>query len=375
MRFSQLGAVAALGVVSQAFLIPPTISEADTDVIKTLPIENAVAMDGRVIDINCPGCQFPLEKVPAELADSSAPLNKQLRFDFTIEHGEGEGDKLMLNGNQLYPVDPIAQTFIEPLRADLRLETSEGMTTVDTPKLGYSLSVEHPTAAEDQISLVALRFEVVEIDQVFISGFPVIELKMLETASGKLMIGDSAVTPGLPLVTEGQECTTILCKWRAIVAGKISQMKGSLKKGGCHGKRPSGHGPKFSGARPAGTEDAPMRRPGHIRPHHGQRPHHFHHRHGGFARFLRNIVFHVFIPIMIGVVVGMSAGLVGLVVGHFIVFVWRVVFRRGQRAQYSRVEQEEYIVSPKEAESDLPPPVYEDAPEYTDAAAYENEKA
>ena len=45
MRFAQLRAAAALVGVSQAFLLPPEISAEDTDIIKTLPFEDAVAID------------------------------------------------------------------------------------------------------------------------------------------------------------------------------------------------------------------------------------------------------------------------------------------------------------------------------------------
>jgi hypothetical protein len=373
MRFSHLGAVAALSVVSRAFLLPPTASSNDNDIIKTLPVEDVFAIQGRTIYIDCPGCPIDVANVGNV---ATGPFHSRLTFNFSVE--QGESDKLLLNGMQLYPMDLMPEPFMEPLRAEhyVKLVENNKWVLAGTPKLGYSLGVEHQVSSpEDHLSVVLLRLEIVEIGMKFIEGFPNIELKMLETPSGKLMLGDSTVTPALPAPANGgQDCATLYCKWRAFVAAKMSQMKKGLKKGGCHGgKRPAAPRPKFAGGRPMHHDGPKTKLPDHHhpRPHFGgHRPHHFHHQHSGFARFLRSVVFHVIIPIVIGVVVGIAASIVGMVMGHLVVFIWRILFRRGQRAEYRRVQQQEAAA---EKEDEVPPPVYQDAPAYT--GAVEEEKA
>lgn len=96
------------------------------------------------------------------------------------------------------------------------------------------------------------------------------------------------------------------------------------------------------------------------------RPYRHHHRHGGIARFLKGIVMHIFIPVLIGIMVGITASLIGMVAGHVVIFAWRMLFRRGCKGSCSKracgkVEQAE--TTDDETKSFLahqgPPPEYE----------------
>lgn len=327
MHLTQVGAVAALFVVSEAFLLPPEISSADKDIIKTLPFEDAVAIDTRVMEINCPGCSAVTE---IEGKMHSTQVESILRLNFSLSHENA--DQLLLNGLQVYP-EPQSEMFMQSLTAPLIAKTSDNTWEhVSTPKLGWSLSVRHPVAYSnhDQLGLVALHLEIVEVGDKFLSGLPTVEMKLLETPSGKLMIGDAQITQPKSEISKptdgGQECTTIICKWRAIFADRLSKLKG------CGAKARSKASHAFSG-------------PKSYHGHHGRpgpdRPFRHHHRHGGFGRFLKGIVLHVFIPVLIGIMVGITASLVGMVAGHIVIFVWRNVFRHGQRQQYAAVKQEE----------------------------------
>jgi len=280
----------------------------------------------------------------------------------------------MLNDIQLYPIDEMSQSFMTAFTADQLVKTADGhWNYAASPKLGYSLSILRPAPQfkTEPIGLVAISLEVVEIGQAFIQGFPVIEAKLLETSSGKLMIRGLTTRPSPTISsTPDQECTSFACKWRAIVADKISKLKG-LK--GCSGMKR----PQTSSADVTPKPAKPFHH-GHHRPAHGaHRPHRHHHKHSGFVKFLRGLVFHVFIPIMIGVVVGILASVVGMVAGHIAIFVWRVLFRRGQSPGCHRLHEESNSKNDEDAKSllghDTPPPVYEDAPAYEDAVA--NEKA
>jgi hypothetical protein len=191
------------------------------------------------------------------------------------------------------------------------------------------------------------------------------------------MIGDVAVKEAQTPSEAGQECTSFLCKWRAIVAAKIAKLKGSKGCGGSRAKQESATAIADSAPAPI-VKGGPMKpvKPNYHSLHGAHRVHRHRHRHGGFARFLRSIVFHVFIPIMIGVVVGIMASLVGMIVGHIAIFIWRMLFRRGERGSCRRVQHEESISKDDEDSKSLlghdnPPPVYEEAPAYEDAVVDE----
>jgi hypothetical protein len=367
MRFAPLRAAAALVAVPQAlaFLLPPEISAADTDIIKTLPFEDAVAIDGRVMEINCPGCPV-VTNIEGKM--HSAQVDSILQLNFTVSHDAL--DRLFLNGLQIYPIDPRADTFMEPLTASQMVKASDNTWQyVSTPKLGYSLSVRHPVSfsKQDQLDLVAIHLEIVEVADKFLNGMPSIDLKLLETPSGKLMIGDAQISPPKSPANkptdDGQECTTIICKWRAIVADKLSKLKGCGSK-----SRPEGAHIVSSPKAAHGKQHD-----GHNEHSHPHRPYRHHHRHGGFAKFLRRIVLHVFIPVLIGIMVGITASLIGMVVGHIAIFVWRLLFRRGQQARYTRVQQDDAVIEESNDESkgfldhQGPPPVYAEPPVYTEA--------
>lgn len=350
MRF--LFAATILGTAS-AFLLPPTIS-ADKDVANALPFEVAAAADGRVMDIACIGCPVEIKDIQGNINAVTSQVESALRLDFSIAHGV-EGDQLMLNGLQLYPLDDNSLRQ-EILTADQLVKAPDGTWNyVGTPGLGFGFSIHH-----DHPELVEINVQVFNVGGKFIDGMSTADLKILETPSGKLMIGDAQISPAK--VPEsgpaaiGQECTNFICKWKAIVAAKLAQFK-AMKLKGCAGKSKIDH--PLSG----------HRKPGHRAHGHGSRPHGVgfhgshrpqrHQRHGSFARFIRRVIFHVFVPVLIGVVVGITASLIGMVVGHFAIFLYRTVFRRAQYVQYQNVEQDE---SKFFMEHQGPPPVYEDAP-------------
>ncbi|KAL2062203.1 hypothetical protein VTL71DRAFT_6469 [Oculimacula yallundae] len=343
MHFTQLGAVAAMAGLSQAFLIPPEMSSADIDATSTIPL-NTVAMNGRVVEISCPGCPVSTE-FNGEVITTEG--ESTLEFTFNIEASSDNGpDRLMLDGVQIYPVDP-TQTFMEPLTAAQMVKNAdETWKYASNPKLGYSLAIGGSAgSSEDHLHLVAVHLEIIEVANKFVSGIPTIDLQLLETPSGKLMIGKSDVTAA---INSSGECTTLLCKWRAIVADRVA----ALKKGCGGSKRPT-----------------PQVRPIHEPTHHFNRPHakphgwRHHHRQGTFTRILRGIVLHILVPVLIGVMVGITASLIGMVVGQIVISVWRMLFRRGQN--YNEVNQEEVDEESIDdskvlLESQGPPPQYED---------------
>lgn len=359
MRFISLGAGAALVTLSQAFLLPPTISKADSDIVNALTFDAAVVAEGRMLAVDCPGCPISAQDLQGSRHDLKG-LNR-LMLNFSVSHDAGS-DRVLLNGLQFYPID--MEFSLESLTAPQMIKTTESKwVEAAEPNLGYALRIRKPISysRQDQIDLVIANLEIIEVGNTFVDTVDNIEVKILTTPSGKLMIGDVQLTPSQSAShpsgpnDDSQECITMLCKWRAIMEDKLS----ALKKG-CGGKvfhnRPQDIG------RP--------RHHGHHGDHgpyggHG-RPHRFSHKHHGITRFLRGIVLHVVIPVFIGIVAGITASLVGMIVGHVVIFVWRLLFRRGSRGSYCKVQSEDTTVEEGiEEDKSLiqyqgPPPVYQD---------------
>ncbi|TAQ84543.1 hypothetical protein B7494_g7121 [Chlorociboria aeruginascens] len=348
MRSTQVGAILAFATTIHAILIPPSVSvsSADRDIVKALPFEASTEIDGRLMTVPCPGC--PVIATDVQGSAHSLQTESMLQLNFSIAHNSV--DQLLLNGHQIYPINAHSGSFMEALTAP-QLINSPSNTWVEAsePKLGYSLSIRHPaTSEQDQLDLVSIKFGIVEVADKFIDGIASVELKLLETPSGKLMIGSAELTPPKSAAakpSDGEkECATTLCKWRAMLAEKLGKLKG------CHSK-----------PRPASAKYS-----GHGRPHtvHRPRPHHRHRN--GFSRFLRSLVLLVFIPAMVGIVAGIAASLVGMVTGRLIVFVWRTIRSRGSKAAYCKVDQEDVTIDEDdESKSFLdhqgPPPVYEES--------------
>jgi len=366
MRVSAITTTVAMASLSQAFLLPPQISKASdaltkaaNDVISALPFDDAATIDGEVLNLKCTGCPVPVTDVAGNKLwlkdiDSVLPLN------FTITHEEV--DKLSLNGVQIYPSRDFPLAALTAPMVVKSPKAAAGETPQDV-RIGYELTVR-PVAksVQDQLELIDVHFQVVEIADVFVDDLPSVEMKLLKTPSGKLMIGNLESGPTTnPAYREDSEqaCNTLVCQFKAAVGDRISKMKPSFK--GCGNKGMSNpHGP---------SSDARLQ-------HHGGPPHghgghrHSHHAFGGLFRFLRGIAMHVLIPISIGVIAGIVTSFIGMLVGQFLVFLWRTFYRRGQIG-YASIE-----VTDEDDDSDTdydygdetksfiqhqgPPPVYED---------------
>jgi len=174
--------------------------------------------------------------------------------------------------------------------------------------------------------------------------------------------------PGSPSAL-GMDCKTSFCRMKAMIMDKIRQALEKAKAAaeaaknskpaqwikGCHGKfrggRPHSKGgrPHHQGAKPDG---------------HGRRPHHgphAHHHHDGrrFRHFFIRFTHQFVVPILFGVAAGMTAGAIGMVIGHAIGFLWIKFARGGQRGPYARVSQQEEAI-----ESDEKDVLIEEPPQY-----------
>jgi len=335
--FLRSALVAGLATIAQAILLPPSVSLADTDIVNTLPFEAKSGAEGRTLNLECKKCPVPSYQ-HAELTWVYG-VESKLQLHFSI--AENEIDTLNLNDVQIFPPHELP---LEPLSAlQITQETQDNNYTVFL-RLGYELNVTPIVKSEeDQLELILVRFQVVEIGGKFVDGLESVQLKLLKTPSGKLMIGDVKTAPTVN--PGGKDCQTLLCQLKSIMTGDLSPLK---PKKGCGSKKV----PHKTLSHGHGSDRGPHRSD----------------RHHGLSRFLhalKRAAFHVIIPVFIGIAAGFAASMVGIFVGQSVVFLWRTFYRRGRRGPYSRVEQFETKADEKDQEEPLlehqdPPPVYED---------------
>jgi hypothetical protein len=126
------------------------------------------------------------------------------------------------------------------------------------------------------------------------------------------------------------ECTSSLCRLRAIVVARVRAMleaaqarahaAGAWIKSGCRGKK---HGGSRHG-QTAGDRPHPH--------HHGDRKMH------RFAHILHQTLRFFIIPALLGVIGGLMASAVGMLVGKALVYLWFRFHRGGQRGNVRLVE-------------------------------------
>lgn len=349
-------AITGLAGVSQAFLLPPSIAASSVSVapsmdrILTDTLHHAEELS---VAITCPGCP-----VPANMLNRVAEKPESiLRLNMSFSH-EQEVDRLLANGVSIYPSD-IGLGILPPaLLVDQLVKTPSGWEFTGSYLASYTLTTIRPAPSNPKqpLRVVQTSLNIMSVNGQNVD-VPNLTVRLLEAPDGALMLDDASLTPSTP----ANGCTSFICAWKAYIKDKFSKPKG------CSGMHRPHHGAIGSTAGPGRT---------HHRPHFFH-SHHHHHKHTGFMKFLHVAVVRVLLPVMLGVVIGATASVVGIVVGHIVIFIWRTLFRRGQRQAYSRIQLDDTNEGDVEEESKSlvqnqdAPPVYEDAPGYEEAVISE----
>ncbi|OIW30831.1 hypothetical protein CONLIGDRAFT_565697, partial [Coniochaeta ligniaria NRRL 30616] len=335
-------AAAGLAVATQAFLLPPEISQADIDTASSLSAIQAIIPEHVLLNVSCPGCLLPTKGRHHGVGIETPAKPSHLELGFSIDHSHGL-DRLIVNGYPLYPkVDPFSASLKALVAPDgcLRSAIKELRGHRPRPRveqeLGYQLSVsQRANNADVGLALYALDLQIIEVGDVFVDGIPNVHILLVkDVATGALAIGSietTESTTAIAALTDKQECTSFLCKWLAIMKDNMAKMKGKP----CHGKM-------RGGAK-------------------GPRPHHEHHHHKGrpnkmegempqhsWDQLFKNIAHGILLPIAVGIVAGVSVSLIGMMVGTLVISVWRVFFRRpSHRRRHSRSHSRSHRKAPK----------------------------
>jgi hypothetical protein len=225
---------------------------------------------------------------------------------------------LVING-----VPVLQSAFDTPLPASLsaiQISTEDGQATIEQP-LDFALERLEPIVSphNDHNMFIPVRFTVLAI-----GGIPVktdtVAVHLLKTDKEFHLLGTDLIpfetTPGAGC----GEATWSFCRVKAIVMDRVKAMTERLsqhRKGGCGRDRFAAMG---------GSEDGGWKG--------GHRPHRQHFRHWRAHRFgkvLHKTLRFFVIPALLGVIGGLMASAVGMLVGNVLIWLWTTLYRRGQR--------------------------------------------
>lgn len=379
MLWKHLTAAAGLAAVANALFIAPEISAADDKIVDALPfVESDIAQQTQTLKLDCPGCPVKLRRHDGRTTTKIDVAN-HLELTFAIDTS-GAADRLLVNDFELYPN---TASWYTTLRAPQVLDLTRMVTKhprkakPPTPQLGYSLGIRRvPTEEQDQqLSLIEVELQIIEVGYSFNDNIPAVQLKLVETPSGKLMIAsvdvevrkDVAESPEASDIPE-DECQNVFCSWGKSIVKGLKSLRPSCHRGQ-RGAMQDGRGHGHGASRHHAHAHHRGPRPGHYRQHHT------------WGRLLQNITWSIFLPILIGLVAGVGVALIGMMMGTFTVCLWRLAFRRqapwmrrhcrrrrGHSCRKARPETAAYADEKaslmESQEENLPaPPAYTDADE------------
>lgn len=386
-------AAGLLAASANAFLIPPEITETDLEIIDAIvPIPND-ATESVDIKLNCPGCPVIVNghRVPKFM--EAQPHHLDLTFN--VEHHPESADRLLVNGFELYPnPDPLSQALAATPLLDHPPWAAKGKGKWSPPwgkwghhkdekkehhghhghhrgpfgrmrpqpqPLGFSLHAGSLTKeADSQLELIEVDLKIIEVGGEFIKGIPEIHVRLIRDPSGRLMIGAVEKDKAEALATQSQpqpleECNTLLCKWMAAIFGSNRKP--------CHGQRPgSAPQPPVVSEDVKEDQDLPVILSGDIK-YAPERT---------WGQLLKSVMSHIILPVLIGIVAGVSVSLIGMAVGTLIVSAWKVVRRHKHKRHHHRrhhshksVQIEPSVIEEKQTlmdnvEPEDAPPAYED---------------
>jgi len=320
-----------------SFMIVPEIAPADDALFSILPFDVAADVESQTVDLPCAGCPVLLE------GQLSTATENHLELTFSVDHAAGF-DRLLVNSFELYPnADPFGGSLAAPQIVDVAMKDRRGMmhhhhadeeAAPEVP-LGYRIDV-YPVAkdeANQKLELINVDLQIIEVGQTFVGSIPTVSLKLVKDgdnlAIAKIETKERTEAPAKP------KCTDLWCSVKEMLNKGIGMFKkpcpGMMKHGHHHGAEQ----PKPAETAPGMSEDMDhVEVPGHRHPHH-----HHHHGHHGFKeahghhRFfgaVSGVIRHVILPVLIGIVAGVSVSLVGMVVISSLLCLVRFV--RGKKA-------------------------------------------
>ena len=372
MHFTTLLSTSVLALTANAFLVPLEIAE-DVQAAKAKAanvIPSLFDHNTQSINLDCSSCPFALTSERNGAHEWTNDIKSDLHMSFTAER-----QHLFLNGKAFYPAtiqDLPGALYAPQIKKDV--ESGQGKDV----KLSYAVEIDHDMAVDGNelitvtMSILGIDTEMIKVDD--------IEIKTIKEADGSVSISQSATftdhitnhilvqlllvsVNAVPASANDAKCGNIMCrvmtkfgqamqKARAKAAAAAAASASSAKKikafcMRCF-QRMRGHtSVSHSSDKTTHLPTHNVARPGHFGAHGGSGMHQSSRSHNGLFHsvlsFARRIFMFVILPVMVGVVVGMTASAIGMLVGHCVVLLWLKYRRSGDKQQgvYESVESED----------------------------------
>jgi hypothetical protein len=300
------GLLAALPA-TQAFLVPPEVSDADIQVANTIEGIGSQVAETRVVDVDCPGCPVMVTGRRGRPIQLKIDRPSHLEFTFSIDH-QPNHDRLLVNGFELYPSSNLLRdTLSAPQVVDREDKEKRHHRKPEhyrnhphlvdhqpqAQRLGFGLQVGPAKKdADGQFELVEIELQIIEVGYTFIDGIANLKVNLIKDAEGRLIMSQVAKGEPKKLLDgpKGGDCTSTMCKWLAAAREKLKKFKGF---GNCHGA-------SKGGKKPVAEPHHPHRPDGHWRAPHQERR---------WSRLFMYIGSHILLPVLIGVVAGVTVSL------------------------------------------------------------------
>lgn len=316
---------------------------------------------------------------------------------------------LYVNDVPLLPAD-VAGHEPNPLIANqVKTDTKDEEYSANL-RLSYVASVlpAIPSPHNDEISLIPVELTILKMNEIPVKVDTIV-VKMIKTPKdGYVIVRVEQIpfeeTPGAEVCAGTRSWS--MCRIKAIALDALRRVMQATKEkadkvhswvkektSGC-GKhrgffmRPGSHDGK--------KHNRPQHEDKHHRPHHhaGRPSHHHKSKHHGFhgrfhkaSRMIRRTLRFFVVPALLGVIGGLTASAIGMLVGQAIVYLWFRMYRNGERGPLRIYEREIAVIEEEQTrlldEKNSALPTYEDVPAYeqrlsrdveADAADQDNEK-
>lgn len=352
--------VAALATTSSAFLVPPSAPNdfTDTTVRGGRPehfkefVHAVLAQQTTTIDLACSSCPFPV--APTDHQDGPSRSTWEYGVDSVIQLEFDTHDHTFnVNGHPLLPLEKAQRAQSTAIKAYQVRKDKQGESVEVPIQIAMEVMPLISSPHRDGVTLLPVDFTVLGVDGIAVK-VNTISLKLVQPPNGDLVIVHAeqipfADSPG------AEECEGAarwsICRIQAMITSRVKSLMYATRKKShkiqtwltgqkktCGMGRPP-HG-FWKHPRPDEHGDHPHRH--RWGSHHGHHWHHRHHRYHRLGHILHQTFRFFVVPALLGIVGGLAASAIGMLLGQLIVFIWLRVYRRNQRGPL-RVEREAVV--------------------------------
>ncbi|KAF7513532.1 hypothetical protein GJ744_008826 [Endocarpon pusillum] len=336
-------AAGALALQTSAFLVPLEVSRGAG--IAQMGEE----MKHQVVELDCPQCPFAGADGDGSVW-SQGDDSVKIRLDLDITDDD---QFLQINGQPVYPPP---RTLIPVALKAPEIQTSD-QSQSQPLRLGYALEVLPAMTEVSDVTLTPIELTVLDLEGVSVN-VDTVKIDLIQSW-GHMHIArvtrlPYAESPGANV------CTTSICRLRAIIANRLRKMVQSAKahagkaktwiKNTCSGWKHPKADAEHKDHINAEPKDC-------MKPH--RHLHHGLHRHGRFRHFVEQTVHFFVLPAIFGVMGGLLACALGMLVGQALAY---LLNRRSRRDLGSQIIETVVEADEKDAlmESGEMPPQYAD---------------